>query len=280
MPFLPHKLILRDYILYVINEDLTYNDVTSDLILDDKDHMEVIINYRSTGVVCGLPYAQEVYNIIDPTVTWEVLVEEGTVVNPNTDVVKLSGPAKSILTGERTALNILQRASGIATTTAEYVKKLEGTSTRVTDTRKTTPGARLLEKYAVKIGGAYPHRYNLSDCVLIKDNHIQIAGSITEAINRVKKHISHTTKIEVETENKQHVLEALEVGADIIMLDNMTVEETKEMVQLINGRAITESSGNINLQTIRAYAVAGVDYVSTSAINTKAPVLDIGMDVK
>ena len=278
MGFLPHKLILNSFVQYVLREDLTYNDITTELIVEEGKIAEAVINFRQAGIVCGMPFVSEVYNILNPSVKIDILKDEGEEVIANTNIAVIKGHAKSILTGERTALNILQKASGIATTTNAFIKKLEGTKARLTDTRKTTPGCRILEKYAIKLGGALPHRYNLSDCILIKDNHIAMAGSITEAVRRAKQHCSHTMKIEVETENDQQVKEALDAGADIIMLDNMSIEMTKAMVKLIGNKAIIESSGNVNLDTIEAIAKTGVDCISTSAITTKAPVLDIGLD--
>lgn len=278
--FLPHKLILQDYIQYIVREDLTYNDITTELIVNDDRIIEVVINYREPGIVCGIPFAKEVYNLLDPSIEWDTLITEGTKITEKTDIAIVRGPAKPILTGERTVLNLLQKASGIATITNTYVEKLNHTHAKLTDTRKTTPGSRLLEKYAIQIGGAYPHRYNLSDSILIKDNHIELAGSIKEAIKRVRLHCSHTTKIEVETENIDHVKEAIANKADIIMLDNMSIEQTKQMVELIGHQAITEASGNINLDTIEDVAKTGINYISTSAITVKAPVLDVGMDMR
>jgi nicotinate-nucleotide pyrophosphorylase (carboxylating) len=263
---------------YVLKEDLTYNDLTTELVLQEDRDIEVVINFREGGVVCGLPFAREVYRILDDSINWEVLIEEGNIVAPRTDVVRIKGSAKAILTGERTALNLIQKASGVATITKQFVDAIKDTNAKLTDTRKTTPGARLLEKYSIKVGGAYPHRYNLSESVLIKDNHIAFAGSITAAINNIKKGLSHTTKIEVETENEKEVREALSSGVDIIMLDNMPPDLMKKMIALINGKAITEASGNISLKTITAVAQTGIDYISTSAITIKAPVLDVGMD--
>lgn len=280
MKFLPHKLILNNYVQYVLKEDLTYNDITTELIVDDDKIIEVVINFRDEGIVCGLPFAEEAYKILDPSIQWHLLKSGGQKVAPKTDVAIIRGPAKPILTGERTVLNLLQKASGIATITNQYVEKLHDSKTKLTDTRKTTPGDRVLEKYAIRVGGAFPHRYNLSDCILIKDNHIVLAGSIKNAVFKVKEYCSHVTKIEVETENEEEVKEALEAKVDIIMLDNMMPEQVKEMVDLINGRAITEASGNINLDNISEYGKTGVDYISTSKITAKAPILDIGMDIK
>lgn len=279
MSALPHQIIVKDFVQYVLKEDLTYSDITTELIFKEDKEVEAVINFREAGVVCGIPFAKEVYNLLDPEISWKILKAEGESVKANTNIAIIKGSVKSILTGERTVLNILQKASGVATTTNEFVKKITGTKAKVTDTRKTTPGARILEKYSIRIGGAFPHRYNLSDCVLIKDNHIQAAGSITEAVRRVKEAISHTVKIEVETENEAQVKEALAAGVDIIMLDNMPPSEIKRMLKIINGKAITEASGNVNLNTIKEIAETGVDYISTSAITTKSGVLDVGMDI-
>lgn len=279
MNFLPHKLILSNYVQYVLKEDLTYNDITTELIVEDNKMSEVKINFREPGVVCGIPFAREVYKMLDESIEWEILVQEGETIPSNTDIALVRGPAKPILTGERTVLNLLQKASGIATITAAYVSQLENTSARLTDTRKTTPGNRVLEKYAIRIGGAFAHRYNLSDSILIKDNHISIAGSITQAVSKAKQYCSHVAKIEVETENKEQVLEALQAGVDIIMLDNMPPALMKEMVDLIGNQAITEASGNVTIDNLKTIAETGVNYISTSAITAKAPILDVGMDI-
>lgn len=280
MSFLPNKIILDNYVRYILNEDITYSDITTDLIVEENKNIAATINFRQEGIVCGLPFAQELYKLLNPDLKWTILKQEGERVSKNTNVATIYGSAKAILTGERSALNLIQKASGIATLTAEYAAKILKTKTRLTDTRKNTPGARILEKYSIRVGGAFPHRYNLSDCVMIKDNHIAIAGSISEAVARVKKYNSHTTKIEVEAENESQVKEALNSQVDIIMLDNMSPQLLKEMVEIINSKVITEASGNINLENIYDIALTGVDYISTSAIVTKAPTLDVGMDIK
>jgi nicotinate-nucleotide pyrophosphorylase (carboxylating) len=204
---------------------------------------------------------------------------DGDSVSSGTEIAKVTGPVKSILAGERVALNFLQHLSGIATKTARLVKLVEGFPVKVADTRKTTPGLRVLEKYAVLQGGGHNHRFNLADAVLIKDNHIAACGSILEAIRRAREAIPHTMKIEIEVENESQVNEALEAKADIIMLDNMTPAQMTDMVRLINGRAIVEASGNIDESTIKEVAAAGVDVISSGAITHSVNALDISLDI-
>ncbi len=235
---------------------------------------------RDGGVLAGLHFALETFRILSPKVEWAgVFFKDGDQMSPGAEIATVKGPASAILSGERTALNILQRLSGIATETRRYTGVLEGSRTRLLDTRKTTPGFRRFEKYAVRVGGGMNHRLGLFDGVIIKDNHIAVAGGILESVRQVRKNVPVTVRIEVETETLEQVGEALEAGADIIMLDNMSLETVAEAVKLVAGRAFTEVSGGVLLENLGGLAAAGVDFVSTSAVITRARWLDIGLDM-
>jgi nicotinate-nucleotide pyrophosphorylase (carboxylating) len=222
--------------------------------------------------------AAEVFRVQNPDVIIVDPVADGTWARPKMGLLTVSGPVIDLLKAERVALNLLQRLSGIATLTAQFIEKVKVYSVRITDTRKTTPGLRVLEKYAVRVGGGANHRFNLADGVLIKDNHIAACGSIHEAVDKVRGRIPHTIKVEVETDSLEQVKECLECGVDIIMLDNMTPEMMSTAVRLINGRALVEASGGVTLQTVEAIAMSGVDIISVGALTHSAPSCDIGMD--
>lgn len=228
-------------------------------------------------MICGLWVFQRVFELLDDTVAFDMKVKEGDFVHAGDLMAVVTGDIRALLSGERTALNYLQRMSGIATYTHEIAKLLEGSSTTLLDTRKTTPNMRLFEKYAVKAGGGSNHRYNLSDGVMLKDNHIGAAGSITKAVRMAKAYASFVHKIEVEVETLDQVKEAVEAGADIIMLDNMTPDKMKEAVKLIDGRALTECSGNVTRENIQNMIDVGVDYVSSGALTHSAPIMDISL---
>ena len=232
---------------------------------------------KQDGVICGLWVFQRVFELLDDTVAFDMKVKEGDFVHAGDLMAVVTGDIRALLSGERTALNYLQRMSGIATYTHEIAKLLEGSSTTLLDTRKTTPNMRLFEKYAVKAGGGSNHRYNLSDGVMLKDNHIGAAGSITKAVRMAKAYASFVHKIEVEVETLDQVKEAVEAGADIIMLDNMTPDKMKEAVKLIDGRALTECSGNVTRENIQNMIDVGVDYVSSGALTHSAPIMDISL---
>ena len=240
--------------------------------------MTVYLNTRVDGVFCGRDVFEAVFKILSDNVKLTFFAKDGDVIKKGDKLAEISGSARAILTGERTALNYVQRMSGIATESRRYQDAIREFGVRMVDTRKTTPNFRTFEKYAVKVGCGYVHRYNLSDCAMIKDNHVKFAGSITNAVNRLRKSISHAHKIEVECDTLAQVNEAIECKADIIMLDNMTNEQMKEAVQTINHRAIVEASGNVNMDTLREIAKTGVDIISSSAIVAKAPTLDLGLD--
>lgn len=269
-------LIVDDIIKRALKEDSPYGDVTVSAIVSPLERAEVDLIAKEDGIICGLDIFKRVFEILGE-VEVNLFVKDGDLVKNTMVIGKVTGNAGNILIGERIALNLLQRMSGIATLTNKYVKKLEGLNTKILDTRKTTPNLRALEKYAVKIGGGVNHRFSLSDGILIKDNHIGYAGSIKEAIKLAKKNSSFVRKIEVETETEDQVLEALEVGADIIMLDNMSPDLARDMVKLINGRALTECSGNITLDTVTDYGKTGVDYISSGELTHSVKAFDISL---
>lgn len=269
-------LIVDDIIKRALKEDSPYGDVTVSAIVFPQERAEVDLIAKEEGIICGLDIFKRVFEILGE-VEVNLFVKDGDLVKNTMVIGKVTGNAGNILVGERIALNLLQRMSGIATLTNKYVKKLEGLNTKILDTRKTTPNLRALEKYAVKIGGGVNHRFSLSDGILIKDNHIGYAGGIKEAIELAKKNSSFVRKIEVETETKDQVLEALEAGADIIMLDNMSPDLARDMVKLINGRALTECSGNITLDTVTDYGKTGVDYISSGELTHSVKAFDISL---
>jgi len=269
-------LIVDDIIKRALKEDSPYGDVTVSAIVSPLERAEVDLIAKEDGIICGLDIFKRVFEILGE-VEVDMFVKDGDLVKNTMVIGKVTGNAGNILVGERIALNLLQRMSGIATLTNKYVKKLEGANTKILDTRKTTPNLRVLEKYAVKIGGGVNHRFSLSDGILIKDNHIGYAGGIKEAIELAKKNSSFVRKIEVETETKDQVLEALEAGADIIMLDNMSPDLARDMVKLINGRALTECSGNITLDTVTDYGKTGVDYISSGELTHSVKAFDISL---
>lgn len=269
-------LIVDKIINDALKEDIPYGDITTSSIVTNGSKAKASLIAKEDGIICGLPVFERVFTILGD-VTFKSFINEGSSVTKGDIIGELYGDALNILMGERVALNLLQKMSGIATLTNKYVKKLEGLNTKLLDTRKTTANLRILEKYAVKIGGGHNHRFSLSDGILIKDNHIGYAGSIKNAIKLAKENSSFVRKIEVETEYKEQILEAIEAGADIIMLDNMTPNQAKEMVKLIAGRAITECSGNITLDTIRSYALSGVDFISSGELTHSVKAFDISL---
>jgi nicotinate-nucleotide pyrophosphorylase (carboxylating) len=259
-------------------EDIGYYDLTAQLMLDHDAQATLHMNAREPMVVAGIEVAAMVYRRYDPTLALKVHVRDGQRVDKGTRLMTISGNARSIVTVERTALNIVQRLCGIATLTARFVQEIEGTGARLIDTRKTTPGLRMLEKHAVVCGGGLNHRLGLDQGVMLKDNHIAIAGSIAQAVQRVREQLPVLTKLEVECDRLAQVAEAVAAGVDVIMLDNMPMAEMREAVALVAGRAKIEASGGIRLDTIREVAQTGVDYISTSKITQGAPALDIGLD--
>ena len=271
--------LLREMIRSFLAEDIGRGDLTSESIFGDTDVGSARLVARQECVVAGCgTVAAEVFRVQNPDIETIAAVADGTAVSPGTVLLTVRGPVVDLLKAERVALNLLQRLSGIATLTARFVAQVKGQRARITDTRKTTPGLRLLEKYAVVAGGGSNHRFNLADGVLIKDNHIAACGSITEAVARVRARVPHTIRIEVETETIDQVRECLACRVDIIMLDNMGIEAMQEAVACIDGRALVEASGGVNLATVAGIAATGVDIISIGALTHSAPACDIGMD--
>ncbi|MBS6535784.1 carboxylating nicotinate-nucleotide diphosphorylase [Peptoniphilus harei] len=269
-------ILIDKYILAALSEDMTSGDITTDSILKDEK-AEVNLIAKDKGILAGLDVFKRVFEILDQEVAFEFYFSDGDEVNNKDLIGKISGRAKAILEGERTALNFLQRMSGIATYTKKMVDALDSEHVKILDTRKTTPNMRIFEKYAVTLGGGYNHRYNLSDGIMLKDNHIDAGGGIREAVEKVKSLNPFVKKIEVEVENFDQVREALEAKADIIMLDNMEIEEIREACKIINKRAIIECSGNVSLENINSYKDLDIDYISSGAITYSAGVLDLSM---
>ncbi|AEG58541.1 carboxylating nicotinate-nucleotide diphosphorylase [Desulforamulus ruminis] len=274
-----NKIELKKIIEIGLAEDIGTGDITTNSTVPIGSRAKGMIYVKEPGVLAGLAVAEEVFRQMSPEVHFHHRIQDGTWVEPGTVVAEVEGDARAILTGERLALNFLQRMSGIATRTAALVEKVKLYPVRVVDTRKTTPGLRMLEKYAVRVGGGFNHRYGLYDAVLIKDNHIKVAGGITQAVLAARHNVPHTIKIEVEVEDLAGVSEALEARVDIIMLDNMDQATMREAVKLVDGRALVEASGGINEETIVAAAKAGVDLVSIGALTHSIKSLDISLDI-
>jgi nicotinate-nucleotide pyrophosphorylase (carboxylating) len=273
------KNLLHKTIRLFLEEDIGRGDLTSESIFSQNEMGSARLVARDGFVVAGVEtVAAEVFKVQNPTITAVDSIADGTNVSAGTVLLTVGGPTIDLLKAERVALNLLQRLSGIATFTARFVDKVKEYPVRITDTRKTTPGLRVLEKYAVRAGGGTNHRFNLTDGVLIKDNHIAACGSIKKAVARVKKNIPHTIRIEVETDTLEQVEECIECGVDIIMLDNMSPEMMSRAVKMINGRALIEASGGVNLHSVESIARSGVDIISIGALTHSAPSCDIGMD--
>lgn len=274
--------LVRKQIRLWLEEDIGTGDVTTLTTIPLEQVSKGIIHVKEDGIVCGLRIAQEVFAVVDASLRFEPKVVEGSSVHKGTILAEVEGNTRSILLGERLSLNLMQRLSGIATKTHEFVVALEGLPTRLVDTRKTTPGHRLLEKYAVRVGGGYNHRFGLYDAVMIKDNHIKGSGGITQAVQAARQNIPHTMKIEVEVENFEQLHEALQAGADIIMLDNMVPAKMKEAVSIIKSKAphiVVEGSGSVTAQTIKAMAETGVDVISVGRLTYSVAALDISLDL-
>lgn len=265
-------------ILNALNEDITYEDLSTRAIyMGEADPAKVELLGRADGVIAGLEVFERVFQLLDKDVRVEFHVEDGDRIKDNQLLATVYASVQTLLSGERVALNFLQRISGIATYTRQVADLLEGTDIRIADSRKTAPGLRIFEKYAVRVGGGINHRYNLSDAVMLKDNHINAAGGVQEAIRRAQEYTSFTHKIEVEVETLEMVREAAEAGADIIMLDNMNLEQMQEAVEVINGRAIIEISGNMTRENIERYRVLDIDIISSGALTHSAGILDLSM---
>jgi nicotinate-nucleotide pyrophosphorylase (carboxylating) len=270
---------VEDHVKSALMEDIGFGDVTTESIIGENEIFEARLVSRCDGIICGLEVFKTVFKILSDKVNVELLFKDGDKIKKGDVLANIKGSGKYLLLGERVALNYIQRMSGIATETNKYKQAIGDLPCKIVDTRKTTPNFRAFEKYSVRVGGGALHRFNLSDCAMIKDNHIKVAGSVTNAINLVKANLSHAHKIELECDTIDQIKEALPLGVDIIMLDNMNFEQMKEAVKLINGKAIVEASGNVHLDTVREIAQCGVDIISSSAIVAKAPTLDIALDM-
>jgi nicotinate-nucleotide pyrophosphorylase (carboxylating) len=273
------KNLLHSMIRGFLREDVGRGDLTSEAIFSDDEIGSARLVARDSFIVAGVEsVAAEVFKVQNPQVITVDAIADGSRARPKMSLMTVSGPVIDLLKAERVALNLLQRLSGIATLTAQFVEKVKVYAVRITDTRKTTPGLRVLEKYAVRVGGGANHRFNLTDGVLIKDNHIAACGSIQDAVEKVRAKIPHTIRVEVETDSLKQVEECLTCGVDIIMLDNMSPAMMAEAVRLINGRALVEASGGVTLETVESIAMSGVDIISIGALTHSAPACDIGMD--
>ena len=269
-----------DLIRNAIKEDINYIDVATDYLLDENEVSEAVFVAKADGVLCGIDAAMRVFELLDNTFTCTVYKKDGDAIKTGDVIAELKGKTVRLLKGERTALNLIQHMSGIATLTSDCVKETVGTNATIADTRKTLPGLRSLQKYAVTCGGGRNHRYNLSDCAMLKDNHIDAKGGITPAVKALREKIGHTVKIEVETRTLDEVREALAAGADIIMLDNMSNETMAQAVKIVDGKALLEASGNLTKERLRSVAKLGVDILSIGALTHSVTAFDISMRMK
>lgn len=274
-----NRLLWEESVRAALNEDIGFQDITTESIVDEAHRSRAEIMAKQEGMIAGLEVVETVFRLLNPEVEFSTKVKDGDKVNPGQIIAAVYGPTRTLLAGERTALNFLQHLSGIATATARAAELVRGHACRIVDTRKTTPGLRMLEKYAIRVGGGHNHRLGLYDAVLIKDNHIEAAGGITQAVAKVREHVGHMVKIEVEAESLEQVAEVLETKAEVIMLDNMGPELMAEAVKLIAGKAMTEASGGITLDNLQTVAETGVDLISLGWLTHSAPVLDISMNI-
>ena len=274
------QFYIDDIIKKALEEDINYLDTATAYVIPEDAVTTAKFVSKAEGVLCGIEVAMRVFSLLDSNCTYTVYKKDGDKINKGDVIAVMQGRASMLLQGERTALNLLQHMSGIASATDECVRLVEGTNVSIADTRKTLPGLRALQKYAVVCGGGKNHRYNLSDCAMLKDNHIDAGGGITSTVKALRSKIGHTVKIEVETRNMDEVREAVEAGADIIMLDNMTAEQMKQAVDFINGRALTEASGNITAENIKEKALSGVDIISMGALTHSVKAFDISMRIE
>ena len=274
-----HNFIVKEHVKNAPKEDIGFGDITTDYLVPKDERITAKLNTREDGILCGIDIVEMVFKTLSSDVKIQKFFADGDKIKKGDTLAIIEGPARAVLIGERTALNYIQRLSGIATETNKYQVAIGDNKAKITDTRKTTPGFRMFEKYAVFTGGARLHRFNLADCVMIKDNHIQYAGSITNAVKKIREHLSHTHKIEIECDTIEQVKEAVEAKADIIMLDNMNCDLMKECVAIIGDKALVEASGNVTIETIGNIAKTGVDVISSSAIVAKAKTLDVALDM-
>lgn len=275
-----HNIQIRPLVEAALREDIRSGDITTNSLIPTEARARAVLRTREDGVLAGIGVAQMAFSTLDGAVTFSQAKRDGEAMTKGETVLHIEGAARAILTAERIALNFSQRLSGIATLTGQFVDAVRGTNARIADTRKTTPGLRVLEKYAVRCGGGSNHRFALDDMILIKDNHVALCGGIAPAIERARENIGHAVKIEVECDTLDQVRQAADAGADIILLDNMTPDELREAVYIISRRALSEASGGVNLQTVRAIAESGVDIISVGALTHSARALDLGLDVE
>ncbi|MCD8563013.1 MAG: carboxylating nicotinate-nucleotide diphosphorylase [Alphaproteobacteria bacterium] len=276
------NLLIEDIVRKTLQEDLGRGfDLTGNLLIPGDAHGTALLRTRQPGILCGLIPALTAFSLTDPDFSFEVAAQDGDIIQPGDTIARIEGPARALLTAERTALNFLIHLSGIATLTMAFVDEVGGTNARITCTRKTLPGLRSLQKYAVLTGGGSNHRFGLDDGILIKDNHIALAGNITDVLARARAGAGHMVKIEIEVDTLEQLEEVLESGlADVVMLDNFTIPDLEEAVGMAKGNIITEASGGITLATVRAIAETGVDYISSGALTHSAAALDMGLDVE
>ncbi|MDT0161940.1 carboxylating nicotinate-nucleotide diphosphorylase [Bacillus sp. AG4(2022)] len=275
-----NRLKLRQLLEQFFLEDIGDRDVSSELIFGEEEQGEIVFLAKEDGVFCGADILLTGFPLLDSSIDIDLIARDGGQIRAGQTLARVNGPVHSLLKGERVILNLLQRMSGIATRTNEAVQLMAGSRTRITDTRKTTPGLRMLEKYAVRTGGGFNHRYGLYDAVMIKDNHISFAGSISNAVEAVRSRLGHMVKIEVETETKEQVLEAVKVKADVIMFDNRSPKEIREWLPLVPEGITTEASGGITMETLAAYGETDVDYISLGFLTHSVKSLDISVKVK
>ncbi|MBF0559134.1 MAG: carboxylating nicotinate-nucleotide diphosphorylase [Nitrospirae bacterium] len=271
--------LAEETIRLALAEDIGHGDITSALIVPESLDQRAVIRAKEDFILAGMPFVRNVFSIIDPGIKVNTFFGEGTEVTKGSDIAEVAGNARGLLVGERTALNILQRVSGIATLTSAYKKLVSDLAVKIVDTRKTSPGMRYMEKYGVRAGGGYNHRFGLYDGVLIKDNHIKIAGGVRTAMGLAKQ-AHHLLKIEIEVSNFDNLREALDAGADVIMLDNMSVNDMRRAVEMAKGRALLEASGNINIDNVREIALTGVNLISVGALTHSARAVDISMKIE
>jgi len=269
---------IKNVLRLALEEDIGHGDITTTFTIPEDHRSKAIIVAKGNFIVAGMPFAREVFHIMDPSTGFRIFHEEGSKAASGDIVAEISGNTRTLLSCERVSLNILQRLCGIATLTTAFVEKVRGTGVKIVDTRKTTPGLRFMEKYAVRMGGGSNHRFGLYDGILIKDNHIEAAGSITAAVSSARQ-AHHLSKIEVEVGNLNALKEAINAGADVVMLDNMSIEDMKEAVSMAKGKVIIEASGNMSLDRVRDVAETGVDLISIGALTHSAPAADISMKI-
>jgi nicotinate-nucleotide pyrophosphorylase (carboxylating) len=274
-----NPIAVEELVRHALLEDIGPGDITTEAIIPADKMCTAVIIAKEAGVLCGQPVAQTVFRVMDPSLTYEVLVPEGSEVTPGQEVARITGSARSVLTGERVALNFMQRMSGIATVTRQLAESIKYFHARLVETRKTTPGLRLLEKYAVRVGGGLNHRYGLHDAILIKDNHIAVAGGVRQAVIMARKAASHTSRVEVEVETLEQLQEALDAGADIILLDNMDSETMRKAVEITEGKATLEASGGITAANLADVARTGVDIISMGALTHSVKSLDLSLEI-